>query len=112
LKHATPACKRMTGATATVASNPTRAPLTVIGTVHQLALAERIIGANDKARGEVMVEVQILEVNRNNLKPYGIELSNYSAAATFAPFAAPSGSTVDLRAHLLSSFNLSDFVVR
>jgi general secretion pathway protein D len=59
-----------------------------------------------------MVEVQILEVNRNRLKNYGIELSNYSVAATFAPFADPSGSTVDLRAHLLSSFNLSDFVVR
>ena len=104
--------KQMLGTSAKVASNPTLGSLTIIGTVDQLALAERIIGANDKARGEVMVEVQILEVNRNNLKNYGIELSNYSAAATFAPFAAPSGSTVDLRAHLLSSFNLSDFVVR
>ncbi len=104
--------KQMLGTSAKVASNPTLGSLTIIGTVDQLALAERIIGANDKARGEVMVEVQVLEVSRNRLKSYGIELSNYQASATFAPFAAPSGSTVDLRAHLLSSFNLSDFVVR
>src|SRR5205823_13557038 len=64
--------KQMLGTSAKVASNPTLGSLTIIGTVDQLALAERIIGANDKARGEVMVEVQILEVNRNNLKNYGI----------------------------------------
>jgi general secretion pathway protein D len=103
--------KQMLGTSAKVASNATLGAITIIGTVDQLALAERIIGANDKARGEVMVEVQILEVNRTNIKNYGIALSNYGVSATFAPFAAPSGSTVDLRAHLLSSFNLSDFVV-
>jgi len=104
--------KQMLGTSAKVASNPTLGSLTIIGTVDQLALADRIIGANDKARGEVMVEVQILEVQRNRLKTYGIELSNYQVSAAFAPFAEPSGTTVDLRAHLLSSFNLSDFVVR
>jgi type II secretory pathway component GspD/PulD (secretin) len=33
----------------------------------------------------VLVELEILEVNRNKLKNYGIELSNYTAQATFSP---------------------------
>ena len=61
----------------TVAGNPSLGAITVLGTVDQVAMAERIIDANDKARGEVVVEVQILEVDRNNLKRWGIDLSNY-----------------------------------
>ena len=64
----------------TVAGNPSLGAITVLGTVDQIAMAERIIDANDKARGEVVVEVQILEVNRNNLKKWGIDLSNYTAS--------------------------------
>ena len=55
----------------TVAGNPSLGAITVLGTVDQIAMAERIIEANDKARGEVVVEVQILEVNRNNLQAVG-----------------------------------------
>ena len=56
--------------------------ITIMGTLDELALAERVIDANDKARGEVLVEVEILEVNRTKLKDYGIELSNYGAGAS------------------------------
>jgi len=106
--------KQMLGTAAKVASNPTLGSITVIGTVDQLALAERVIDANDKARGEVIVDVEILEVSRNRLKQYGIELSNYSVSETFSPTGAAnevSGGFTSLRAHLLSSLNLADFVV-
>jgi len=103
--------KQMLGTSAKVASNAMLGSITIIGTVDQLALAERVIAANDKARGEVMVEVQILEVNRNRLKRYGIELSNYEVSAHFAPNSDTVTGTTSLRAHLLSSFNLADFVV-
>jgi general secretion pathway protein D len=103
--------KQMLGTSAKVASNATLGSITIIGTVDQLALAERVIDANDKARGEVIVQVEILEVNRNSLKRYGIELSNYEVSANFAPFSDTVSSTTSLRAHLLSSLNLSDFVV-
>ena len=104
--------KQMLGTSAKVASNPTLGSITIIGTVDQLALAERVVGANDKARGEVIVDVEILEINRTKAKNYGIELSNYTVSDTFAPFADPNGSgTTSLRAHLLSSLNLADFVV-
>jgi len=94
--------------------NPSLGAITVMGTVDELALAERIIEANDKARGEVVVEVNILEVNRTKLKNYGIELSNYSAGVTLSPTGAESETNLgvtSVRAHLLSSLNLSDWVV-
>ena len=75
-------------------------------------MAERLVELHDKARGEVLVELEILEVNRHKLKQYGIELSNYSAQAEFAPSNAPTGSgQVSLRAMVLSSLNVSDFVL-
>jgi general secretion pathway protein D len=105
--------KTALGPQAKVLGNPTVNALTVVGTVDQLALAERVIGSNDKAKGEVLVEVQILEVNRNKLKEYGIRLANYGAGVTLAPIADPAAGATDLniRAHLLSSLNLSDFVI-
>jgi general secretion pathway protein D len=113
--------KPLLGTSARVVSNPTLGAITIIGTVDQLALAERIIELNDKARGEVMVEVQILEVNRTRLREFGIALSNYDASITLAPFANPGtaapgdgetpAATNILRAHVLSSLSLADFVV-
>jgi len=98
----------------TAAPNPSLRAITVLGTVDQIAMAERIIEANDKARGEVIVEVQILGVDRNNLKQWGIDLSNYNLATTFSPTGAEgevdSGVT-NVRAHLLSSINRADWVV-
>ena len=47
-----------------VMANPSLGAITIVGSLEQLAMAERIIDANDKARGEVLVEVQILEVDR------------------------------------------------
>ena len=69
----------------TVGPNASLGAITVLGTVDQIAMAERIIEANDKARGEVLVEVQFLEVNRNAVKEWGLNLSNYTAAATLSP---------------------------
>jgi general secretion pathway protein D len=103
--------KPLLGTSARVVSNPTLGAITIIGTVDQLALAERVITLNDKARGEVLVEVQILEVNRTRVKEYGIALSNYEISATFAPHADPSAEAPPLRAHILSSLSLADFVV-
>jgi general secretion pathway protein D len=105
--------KTVAGITKAV-GNPTLGAITVTGTPDELALAAKIVEANDKAKGEVMAEVQILEVNRIALKQYGIELSNYTASVTFSPTGAAnevSGGLTQVRAHLLSSLNLADFVV-
>ena len=113
LKEVEAIIKTVVGPAARVSSNPTLGAITIVGTIDELALAERVLDAHDKARGEVMVEVEILEVNRSRLKQYGIELSNYSAQVTFSPAGNDvTGGFTDVRAHLLSSINLADFVVR
>jgi tetratricopeptide (TPR) repeat protein len=117
LKEVETVVKTVVGPTAKVGSNPTLGALTIIGTVDELALAERIVDSHDKARGEVLVEVEILEVNRSKLKQYGIELSNYTAGVSFQPTGrtgevSDDGLTTNVRAHLLSSLNLADFVVQ
>lgn len=105
--------KQMLGTSAKVASNATLGSITIIGTVDQLALAERVVGANDKARGEVIVDVEILEINRTRAKQYGIELSNYTVTDTFSPAGNDvSGGLTNVRAHMLSSLNLADFIVQ
>lgn len=110
--------KGVLGAQGKVASNQTLGAITVTGTIDQLALAERVIDANDKARGEVVVELQILEVDRTRAKEYGLALANYGAGVRLAPTGNEKLgkddvplSTLDIRAHLLSSLNLSDFIV-
>jgi len=98
----------------TVGPNPSLGAITVLGTVDQIAMAERIIEGNDKARGEVVVEVQILELNRTKIREWGIDISNYSAAATLSPTGAKdevAGGLLNIRAYLLSSLNQADWVV-
>ena len=90
-----------------IAPNQALRALTVMGTADELALAARIIEAHDKPVGEVLVEVEILDVNRQSLKNYGIELANRTGSITFDP----NGTGGTVRAHLLSSLNLADFVV-
>ena len=100
--------------TLTVVSNATLGAMTVFGTPDEIAVAERLVELHDKARGEVMVELEILEVNRNKLKQYGIELSNYTVGATFAPTGAAGEAgdgVTNIRAQVLSSLNVSDFVL-
>jgi general secretion pathway protein D len=114
-KDIDPLLKLSLSPNARVGSNATLGAITIIATPDELALAARIIESNDKSRGEVLVEVEILEVNRSKMRNYGIALANYGVRATFAPTGAAGELSTDgftnLRAHVLSSLNLSDFVV-
>lgn len=105
--------KTVAGITKAV-GNPSLKAITVIDTPDKVALAEKIVEANDKAKGEVLVEVEILEINRTVLKQYGIKLSNYQAQATFSPTGAAneiSNGLTNVRANILSSLNVADWVV-
>jgi general secretion pathway protein D len=98
----------------TVAGNPSLNAITVLGTLDQVAIAQRVIDANDKARGEVLVEVQILEVNRSAMKQWGIDLSNYQASATLSPTGSQgelASGLLNVRAQVLSSLNQADWLV-
>lgn len=61
-----------------VATNPQLNAITLRDTPDKIAIAQRIIEANDKSRSEVLLDVEILEVNRFAAMQYGINLSSYS----------------------------------
>ena len=105
--------KTAVGTTARIVSNPTLGAINVIATSDQLAVVARLLDLNDKAHGEVVVEVQILEVDRDRLKQYGIDLvnSDKGVSVSYAPFENAAKDPVSIRAHLLSSLNAADFLV-
>ena len=63
-----------------IAPLPGANALTINDTPDKVAAAERIVDIVDKQRAEVMVEVEILEVNRTKLKEYGIEITSGTTA--------------------------------
>ncbi len=68
--------------------------ITLRGSASVVAIAERVIENNDKPRAEVVVDVEILEVNRTRVKQYGLSLSNYQIGLGYSPDAPPGGGTV------------------
>ena len=46
--------------------------------VDKVALAQKIIESNDKAKAEVLLNVELLQVNTNKLKEFGAELGSYA----------------------------------
>jgi general secretion pathway protein D len=73
----------------TVLQNKTANTITVRATAPVVEIIEKLIRANDKPRAEVVIDVQILEVNRQRLKRLGLNLSEYALGGTFSPEVAP-----------------------
>jgi general secretion pathway protein D len=53
--------------------------LTMVDTPERIKAAEMIIDSLDKSRGEVIVEMEVLEVNRSRMEEYGIQLRSADA---------------------------------
>jgi general secretion pathway protein D len=75
-----------------ISANKTASVINVRATTAMMAIIERMIESNDKPRAEVIVDVQILEVNRGRAKKYGIDLGNYAINAVFSPERDPRGT--------------------
>jgi general secretion pathway protein D len=69
--------------------NKTANSITVRATAAVVQVIEQLIRSNDKPRAEVVVDVQILEVNRQRVKQYGLDLSSYAVNLIFSPEVAP-----------------------
>ncbi len=69
--------------------NKTANTITARGTIQVVDIIERIIRANDKPRAEVIIDVQILEVNRTRTKQFGLNLNAYAVGLLFSPEVAP-----------------------
>ncbi len=57
--------------------------ITIKDTPEKIKIAERIIKANDKAKGEVIVDLELLEINRTTAQTLGIDLSTKSLSIVF-----------------------------
>jgi len=76
-----------------IAGNKTANTITVRGTTSVVGILEKIIEQNDKPRAEVVIDVEILEVDRSRTKNYGLNLSEYAIGGVFSPESSPSSTT-------------------
>jgi len=76
-----------------IVANKTANTITVRATAPVVQIIEKIIQQNDKPRAEIVLDIEILEVDRSRTKDYGLNLSEYAAGAVFSPEVSPSGTT-------------------
>ncbi len=73
----------------TMQVNKTANTITVRASAPVAKIFEQVIEANDKPRAELVLDVEILEVNRTTAKQYGLDLNDYSANLVFSPEVVP-----------------------
>jgi type II secretory pathway component GspD/PulD (secretin) len=74
-----------------ISANKTANTIVVRATTAVMAIIERLIDVNDNPRAEVMVDVQILEVNKSRTKQFGLDLGDYMISTVFSPTGDPTG---------------------
>ena len=80
------------GVQPTIVPNVTANTIAVRATPAVMAVIEQVIAANDKPRAEIIVDIEILEVNRERAREFGLDLSQYSVSSVYAPDAAPTSA--------------------
>src|ERR1019366_8830439 len=81
-------------------------------TADKVAVAERLIEVNDKAKAEVVVDVELLQVNTDKLLTLGTSFGASSVTATVVP-GAGSGATAaaaSLPWNAIKSLGINDFM--
>jgi len=109
---------------------PSQGAIVVRGTPDQIALAQKLVGDLDKAKAEVIVDVAVLQINRDKSKTYGINpptsatvaLQNNITNTTTAPgsttsnlttgsTASTTGTPNQLNLNQLNNLNATDFTI-
>lgn len=88
--------------------------ITFKGTPEEVKLAERIVHIHDKPKGELLIDIEVIEVNRTRVREYGIELSQYYVTETYLPETGAETSTAaasTIRAHMLPYTDASDYLL-
>ena len=71
--------------------NKTSNTIVVRGSRPVVEIIGRLIAQNDKPRAEIVIDVEILEVNRSRAKQYGLNLTQYALGGILSPEVAPAG---------------------
>lgn len=83
-----------TGNRPLITQNKTANTIVARASAPMLGLIKNIIDTNDKPRAEVLIEVTIMEVDRQRMKDLGLDLSSYAIGLTFSPEGRPAGGAV------------------
>ena len=73
-------------------ANKTSNTITVRAGANVMAIVEKMIEANDNPRAEVVIDVQILEVNKGRAQQFGLDLGSYTIGGAFSPERDPRGT--------------------
>ncbi len=76
-----------------ISPSPSTNTIVAKATVSMMQIIERIIKINDKPPAEVVIDVEILEVNRTRTKNYGLNLSEYALGGILSPVVSPGATT-------------------
>lgn len=90
-----------------IVANKTNNTITVRAGASIVQIIERIVQQNDNPKAEVVIDVQILEVNRGRAKQFGIDLSRFSIGAAFSPETDPRGTGENAGTLTPQPFNLN-----
>lgn len=72
-----------------ITSNEAANSISVVATAPVLGVIESFVRANDRAVPEVLIEAEILEVNRNFLRQIGLDLTQWAVGFAFSPEVGP-----------------------
>jgi general secretion pathway protein D len=75
-----------------IVANKTGNSVTIRATAPMVQIFEKLIQQNDKPRAEIVVDIEIMEVNRQRVKQYGLNLSEYALGGIFSPEVSPAGT--------------------
>jgi type II secretory pathway component GspD/PulD (secretin) len=75
-----------------VSASKTSNTLTIRATKSVADIIEQLVQQADKPRAEVIIDVQILEVNRTRTKQFGLDLGDYAISTVFSPESDPRGA--------------------
>ncbi|MCC7416024.1 MAG: hypothetical protein IT176_02700 [Acidobacteria bacterium] len=85
--------------------------ITIKDTPEHVAAAARVIAAIDKARPEVIIDVELLEVDRTRMEEYGLQLASPGASGLDGSATAPTGENGTITLGTLRSLTASDMVL-
>ena len=76
-----------------ISANARANTITARSTPAVMQIIERIIQQNDKPRAEIVFDIEILEVDRERVKQYGLNLTEYAIGGIFSPEVSPGATT-------------------
>ena len=85
--------------------------VTVKDTPERIAAAARVISAIDKARPEVIIDVELLEVDRTKLQEYGLQIASPGSPGLNGSASASTGTNPTMNLRTLRNLTQSDVLL-